>query len=402
MWTALVPAAVHDCRDIGFRVLEVKLRIEEMLGVSVVMATFNGSRFLRMQLTSLAIQKKQPTELIICDDCSSDDTIRIAMEFANVSPFPVRIHINEKRKGYRRNFMDAATLCSSELIAFCDQDDIWHEDKLLCITRVFADDDDILLACHNARVIELNGAIGRRILPDEWWPLVNHPLSLGPFDYTLGFTQVFRRRLLMFSHLNADSTDQNFPDQTLAHDQWFFFLASVLGKIAYVDQDLVDYRQHDKNVFGLPVERSMIKRSMIETIDLRLQQRGDHFERYSLVSRNRVLILTTIGGDKQYTSCISGKAIKGAVQYQKLSNWFETRAQIYQRQWFYDRFLSWISMVRSGGYMNTCWAFPKRSAVRDIVLGVLLGPKLDWLAVLVKELADKKKAQSAPLDVGCK
>jgi glycosyltransferase involved in cell wall biosynthesis len=58
-----------------------------MLGVSIVMATFNGSRFLRTQLTSLANQKKQPTELIICDDRSSDDTVGIAAEFANGSPF---------------------------------------------------------------------------------------------------------------------------------------------------------------------------------------------------------------------------------------------------------------------------------------------------------------------------
>jgi glycosyltransferase involved in cell wall biosynthesis len=362
-----------------------------MLGVSVVMATFNGSRFLRTQLTSLAHQKERPTELIICDDCSSDDTIAIATEFANVSPFPVRIHINEKLKGYRRNFLDAAALCSSDLVAFCDQDDIWHEDKLLCITRVFADDDDILLACHNARVIELNGAIVRRILPNQWLPIINHPLSLRPFDYTLGFTQVFRKRLLMFSHLNADSRDQNFPDQALAHDQWFFFLASVFGKIAYFDQDFVDYRQHDKNVFGLPVEISMIKRSIIQNVNLKLQQRGDYFERYALFSQNRVLLLTAIADDKQYTSCICRRALKGVLQYQRLSNWFKTRARIYQDRWFYGRFLSWISMVRSGGYINTCWAFPKRSAVRDIVLGVLLGTKLDWLAVLVKELADKKK-----------
>jgi glycosyltransferase involved in cell wall biosynthesis len=267
----------------------------------------------------LANQKKQPTELIICDDCSSDDTVGIAAEFANVSPFPVRIYINEKRKGYRGNFMDAATLCSSELIAFYDRDDIWHEDKLLYITRVFADDDDILLACHNARVIEFNGAIVRR------------------------------------------------------------------------------NRQHDKNVFGLPVERSMIKHSVIENINLILRERADHFERYAPFSHN-----TAIADDKQYTSCICRRAVKGAVRYQRLSNWFNTRAQIYRGRWFYSRFLSWTSMVRSGGYMNTCWAFPKRSAVRDILLGVFFGPELDWLAVLVNEVVHKRKAQSTPIDVGCK
>ena len=156
-----------------------------MLGVSVVMATFNGSRFIGAQLASLACQTELPAELIICDDGSSDDTIRIAKEFANTAPFPVHIYINAKKKGYRRNFIDAAKLCSAELIAFCDQDDIWRADKLLCITRIFADDDHVILAYHNARVVDFSGSFVRRLLPDEARSFFCEPLGLDPWAYTL-------------------------------------------------------------------------------------------------------------------------------------------------------------------------------------------------------------------------
>jgi glycosyltransferase involved in cell wall biosynthesis len=360
-----------------------------MLRVSVVMATFNGSRFIGAQLASLAHQRELPAELIISDDCSSDDTISIAKEFANISPFPVRIVINETRKGYRKNFIDATALCSSELIAFCDQDDIWHADKLFCITHTFSADKDIILVYHNARVVDLHGAFVRRLLPHEPPTFICQPLSLGPLEYALGFTQVFRRSLLDFLQLNSYSMDQNCPDVTLAHDQWFFFLASVFGKIAYLERDLVEYRQHDMNVFGAPPVEGAIKRSVIENISLRLEHHKD-FARRAAFADNRVFILNKIGLDKQYQQCICDKALAGVRKYQSLSDLFRLRAKIYQESWFANRVVAWANMVRRGGYVNSSWTFSKRSAVRDVLLGVCCGPKLNWLAILVRKISDAR------------
>src|ERR1700692_1867054 len=105
-----------------------------MISVSVAMATYNGQKFIREQLDSLAAQQHLPSELIITDDASSDKTVAIAEQFAKTAPFTVHIHRHEKRLGYRANFMRAASRCTSELIAFCDQDDIWSPRTLaLCI-----------------------------------------------------------------------------------------------------------------------------------------------------------------------------------------------------------------------------------------------------------------------------
>ena len=89
-----------------------------MISVSVAMATYNGQKHIRRQLDSLAAQSQVPTELVITDDRSADETVPVIDAFAKTAPFPVNVYRNETRLGYRANFMRAASLCRSELIAF--------------------------------------------------------------------------------------------------------------------------------------------------------------------------------------------------------------------------------------------------------------------------------------------
>ncbi len=84
-------------------------------------------------------------------------------------------------------------------------------------------------------------------------PRVKH-CHLSPISFSFGFTQIFRRSMLQFSNLWTMSLDHLAPGEPLAHDQWFFFLASALGKIGYLDEPLVAYVQHGKNTYGWPIE----------------------------------------------------------------------------------------------------------------------------------------------------
>ena len=90
------------------------------------MATFNGDTYLSPQLQSLARQTLLPHELVVCDDGSTDRTLEIVRAFAADAPFPVRVHRNDEHLGFADNFLKAAVLCGGELIAFCDQDDVWQ------------------------------------------------------------------------------------------------------------------------------------------------------------------------------------------------------------------------------------------------------------------------------------
>jgi len=114
--------------------------------ISVAMATFNGARYLGEQLTSLSSQTVKPLELVVCDDGSTDETAAILQSFSALAPFTVRVFKNAERLGYQQNFIKAASLCKGSLIAFCDQDDIWNDDKLDVVTKYFRQSDDLLVA----------------------------------------------------------------------------------------------------------------------------------------------------------------------------------------------------------------------------------------------------------------
>jgi glycosyltransferase involved in cell wall biosynthesis len=138
----------------------------------------------------------------IADDASSDKTVAIAEQFAKAAPFTVHIHRHDKRLGYRANFMLPASLCTSDVIAFCDQDDIWSRQKLaLCIERFR--DPAVLLAYHNGEVVT---AAGERLDNLDYLASapMTPPLSLCPIrnmPFALGFTEVSRRSILEFSDL---------------------------------------------------------------------------------------------------------------------------------------------------------------------------------------------------------
>jgi glycosyltransferase involved in cell wall biosynthesis len=68
------------------------------MNLSVALATFNGERFLEQQLASFANQTLQPTELVVCDDGSTDGTSGIVEQFARDAPFPVQLGVNDEHK----------------------------------------------------------------------------------------------------------------------------------------------------------------------------------------------------------------------------------------------------------------------------------------------------------------
>jgi len=126
-----------------------------MATVSIALATWNGARFLRDQLASYECQTILPTELVISDDGSTDRTLEILAEFARSATFPVRILSGGERLGFADNFFRAANACTSQFIAFSDQDDVWLPKKL---EEASADcrKDDSCLTLHTSTLTDEN------------------------------------------------------------------------------------------------------------------------------------------------------------------------------------------------------------------------------------------------------
>jgi glycosyltransferase involved in cell wall biosynthesis len=354
-----------------------------MSSISILMATYNGGQFLDSQLESLAVQSKLPSEVIVSDDCSTDDTISIVKRFIKHSPFPVHVYRNKYTKGYRHNFIDAMMLCTSSLIAFCDQDDVWHKDKLLLVSERFKEGSPLLVH-HNARVVDSVGNFIGVLWPKDSLPYSGDLLMTGPWSYSLGFTQVFRRDLLWFRYLWDWSIDCNFPNERLAHDQWVFFLSAVLGKIAYIDQALVDYRQHDNNLYGVGWDISVVNgkktkqkgsSSWLKNLPYIFDEDGERFCRLANIADNRVGILDKIVRDEVYLPIIRQRAMVALSQYSALAERFYLRARIYQRVEFINRFVAWLKLIRVRAYrFDRLWWFSVKAAARDALVGVLLGP----------------------------
>lgn len=105
--------------------------------ISVVLATFNGEKYLNEQLDSIFYQSRKPDEVIIVDDCSTDNTQLLIKEYIKRRNLKTWILIcNENNLGWKKNFKKGFDICSGDLIFPCDQDDIWHKDKIELMSEV--------------------------------------------------------------------------------------------------------------------------------------------------------------------------------------------------------------------------------------------------------------------------
>ena len=173
--------------------------------VSIAMATYNGAAFLEEQLESLETQTLKPAELVVCDDRSTDATVEIVRRFADRASFPVHVHVNAERLGWRGNFVKASGLCTGELIAFCDQDDLWYPGKLATVVAAF-DDPSVLLVFHNADLLDASGNEYGTLLPVEHQRTIIAARSRPtPWSNPLGLTMTFRSELVQYNDLWIDS-----------------------------------------------------------------------------------------------------------------------------------------------------------------------------------------------------
>jgi glycosyltransferase involved in cell wall biosynthesis len=338
-----------------------------MISVSVAMATYNGERFIREQLDSLAAQRHLPSELVITDDVSTDGTVPIAQQFAKAAPFKVHIHRNDTRLGYRANFMRAASLCTSELIAFCDQDDIWSPRKLALCIKPFQN-PAVLLAYHNAEVVNEAGEPFANL--DHFAsPPMMPPLSSCPMrdtQYALGFTQVFRRSILELSDLWEMSLDYKDLRERLAHDQWVFFISSVFGSVVYRDQALVSYRQHGCNLTGWARPTSIYDfRSVFYNPSDQLISLQQATARFAEILEKSKYTVADAWHDR---------AAEGAARYRLLAEFYTARNEIYTSTSLAKRVQAFRRIILTGGYRpKRGWGLGRKALARDICLGLPAG-----------------------------
>jgi glycosyltransferase involved in cell wall biosynthesis len=203
--------------------------------VSIALCTYNGERFLREQLDSIVNQTYSPLEVIIVDDCSTDNTLQLITTYAERYDF-IKIFRNAENLGYVRNFEKALLLCNGELISLCDQDDIWLSDKIQRQVEAIGSN---LMIYHNSEFVDVSGNSLNKRMSD----VVNLYRGDDPKSFLL-FNCISGHSVLLKRELRDELIP--FPSGNF-HDWWIGYVATNLGSIDFLDDCLVKYRQHQQN-----------------------------------------------------------------------------------------------------------------------------------------------------------
>jgi len=215
----------------------------ELPVISIALCTYNGERFLRELLDSIQSQTYEKLEFVVVDDHSSDQTWDILTSYAE-SDQRFRLYRNEENLGYNRNFEKALALCTSDLIAICDQDDVWHPEKISLMQQNIGSN---LLLYHDSALIDADGVDMNFRISDKF----NFYRGADPTVFLMmncvsGHSILLKRDLL--NHI--------FPiPEHSPYDHWIAYVATLNGSIDYLDQTLVRYRQHGENATDLLAAR---------------------------------------------------------------------------------------------------------------------------------------------------
>jgi len=219
------------------------------LRTSVAMCTFNGSRYLREQLRSISGQIRPPHELVICDDGSTDDTVRLLQAFASESSFPVRVFSNTERLGPAQNFDKAIRLCTGDVIILSDQDDLWSPQKVAKLLEVLERQPQAMYAFSDAETIDQDGAL----LGQSLWEAIAFRQRLDEFSGPGQLKLLLKQNLITGA---AMAFRASFRDIVLPippgwmHDYWIVLLGSALAYGVPVPEALFQYRRHSTQVVG--------------------------------------------------------------------------------------------------------------------------------------------------------
>jgi glycosyltransferase involved in cell wall biosynthesis len=233
------------------------------------MCTYNAARFLDQQLASLVSQRRLPDEVVVCDDCSTDETHALLSNFAATAPFPVNLRQNKTRLGSTKNFEQAITLCQGDAIALCDQDDEWLPDKLASTIDLFESRPEVALVFCDAELIDEIGAL----LGERLWERIKFDSTMKAKIKASRAYEILDRRVLITGLTMAFRAKFRdlvlpFPENgPLIHDGWIALMISHVADIDFIDKPLARYRQHSSQQLGAPLLEPETKLTVTKVIE---------------------------------------------------------------------------------------------------------------------------------------
>lgn len=321
--------------------------------ISIAMATYNGSAYLKAQLQSFVNQAHLPDELVITDDCSTDETESIVREFAKTAPFNVEFYRNEQNLGYCGNFNAALMKTSGDLVFLSDQDDVWYPEKIEHILEIAKCNPEALLIMNDAALTNSElGDVGLTKLGQ----IRSAGLSLEAF--VMGCCCAIKRELLdLCTPIPAGA----------GHDTWLVWLADGLGSRIVDDRVLQYYRRHESNA-SVSLTSWTTRVNRIQVLHYRVKKvlfkdkansAGLHLEQLRIFTRGLREISAT--ADEKYKD----RLLQLQCSTENKIRMIESRMAIREKQ-FLQRVIAAARLWRRGGYRDaSCF----KAIIRDLFFG---------------------------------
>jgi len=227
--------------------------------ITIILASYNGERYLSEQIDSLISQTYENWELLIRDDCSRDRSAAILSNYCSLD-LRIKILNNEGLNlGAAQNFscLLENVVIKSTYIMFCDQDDIWLPDKL---EKTLAE----------MKRLEANSGNNVPVMIYGTYKMINengHDLDLNVPDYStvpalkLLLSQNYIYGCTMMINRSLAAASCPIPHTAENHDYWISLIAVLSNaRVGYINKPLLLYRQHSNNVSGSYKNASTLSR----------------------------------------------------------------------------------------------------------------------------------------------
>lgn len=213
--------------------------------VDILVATYNSEiNYLKKQIDSLINQTYSNIKIYISDDAFNNINVKELLIEYEKKDNRIKLFLQEKNLGLNSNFEFLLKQSTSKYIVFCDQDDIWHEDKIEKMVEKIQNENVDLLYSDARQIDENDVVLHNSYLKYKKLPIIKgkNKSILFARHTILGCTQMITK--------DVKEKMVNFKSQVIAHD-WLSVVIANEGKgISYIDEKLIDYRLHTNNVFG--------------------------------------------------------------------------------------------------------------------------------------------------------
>lgn len=204
------------------------------MSISVLIASYNGGKYIKEQLDSIIKQLSIDDEIIISDDGSTDNTLKLIESYME---FDSRIRLYKNRNlGVIKNFEFLITKAKKDIIFFSDQDDVWRNDKVRIVMEFFEKYDKKVIL-HNG--VHFYGKVEdrnyKKIIRNKKKGFFNNLLKSSYWGCCMALKKEFICDIIPF------------PNNITAHDQWVGLLSEYKKEICFIDIDLIYHRIHDSN-----------------------------------------------------------------------------------------------------------------------------------------------------------